>query len=85
MKDEDNDSLEYYYEISWGTDPNNSDSDGDSISDGDEVDAYFLSEELDPLVNNADVINDLKKIFEGDSFFAWATISREERIKFRTC
>jgi hypothetical protein len=68
LKDEDNDSLEYYYEIAWGTDPNNPDSDGDSISDGDEIDAYFLSEELDPLINNADVINDLKKIFEGDSF-----------------
>ena len=68
LKDEDNDSLEYYYEIAWGTDPNNSDSDGDSISDGDEIDAYFLSEELDPLINNADVINVLKKIFEGDSF-----------------
>jgi hypothetical protein len=36
-KDTDNDGLANWEEILWGTDPNNPDSDGDGVNDGDEA------------------------------------------------
>lgn len=40
IADDDNDGLNNYQEEQLGTDPNNADSDGDGLSDGDEVNVY---------------------------------------------
>lgn len=68
MSDEDNDSLEYYYEIAFGTDPNKFDSDGDSIGDGDEIIAYFNGQNLSPTIDNSEIVNNLEQIFGRNAF-----------------
>ena len=70
LSDEDNDSLEYYYEIDFGTDPSQFDSDGDSIGDGDEVRAYFIAKGLNPTVDNSEILINLEEIFGRDAFHA---------------
>ncbi len=52
--DSDGDGLFDYEEIKLGTDPNNPDTDGDGISDGLEVNQYFLN----PLKKDADTDTD---------------------------
>ena len=68
MSDEDNDSLEYYYEIAFGTDPNQFDSDGDSVGDGDEVIAYFNAQYLSPTIDNSEILIDLEKVFARNAY-----------------
>ena len=68
MSDEDNDSLEYYYEIAFGTDPNRFDSDGDSVEDGDEVIAYFNAQYLSPTIDNSEILIDLEKVFARNAY-----------------
>jgi hypothetical protein len=70
LSDEDNDSLEYYYEIDFGTDPSQFDSDGDSIGDGDEVRAYFIAKGLNPTVDDSEILINLEEIFGRDAFHA---------------
>jgi len=41
--DDDDDGLTAAEEGEWGTDPNNNDSDGDGLTDGDEVNLFNLS------------------------------------------
>ena len=70
LSDEDNDSLEYYFEIDFGTDPSQFDSDGDSIGDGDEVRAYFIAKGLNPTVDDSEILINLEEIFGRDAFHA---------------
>lgn len=56
-KDSDNDGLKDWEEELWGTDPNNSDTDGDGTNDGDEI-----NENRDPLKAGPDDVLDVNTL-----------------------
>ena len=66
LSDSDNDSLVEFLETLIGTDPQNEDTDGDSINDGDEITANSLN----PTVDDSGKIESLNFIFGKDSYNA---------------
>ena len=68
MSDDDNDTLKHYYEIILGTDPLKYDTDGDSLSDGDEYLSALVASKLDPKINNISDISSLESVFGKTSF-----------------